>query len=183
MVRPYSEDLRVRVVGFVEASHSRREAAKLFEVSVASVVRWSQRKRSSGSIAAKPMGGRHQRRSLAMQRDWMLARIAEKPDLTLRELVAELQERCVATSYGFGVASARRRRHQLQKKACTLRSKDRPDVAKRREQWKKYQSRLDASHLVFIDETWAKTNMTRTHGWCARGKGCSPKRPMVTGGQ
>jgi transposase len=88
------------VVGFVEANHSRREAAKLFEVSVASVVRWSQRKRSSGSVAAKPMGGRHQRRSLAMQRDWMLARIAEKPDLTLRELVAELQERCVATSYG-----------------------------------------------------------------------------------
>src|SRR6202040_2970167 len=102
MVRPYSEDLRVRVVGFVEASHSRREAAKLFEVSVASVVRWSQHKRSSGSVAAKPMGGRHQRRSLAMQRDWMLARIAEKPDLTLRELVAELQERSVATSYGSG---------------------------------------------------------------------------------
>lgn len=77
-----SEDLRLRVVGCVEAGYSTREAAALFSVSVASVVRWSQRKRSSGSVAAKPVGGRQQR----AQRDWMLARIAEKPDLTLREL-------------------------------------------------------------------------------------------------
>ena len=46
------------------------------------------------------MGGWRQQRSLAVQRDWMLARIAEKPDLTLRELVAELQERSVPASYG-----------------------------------------------------------------------------------
>ena len=32
-------------------------------------------------------------------------------------------------------------------------------------QWKQYQDRHDPSRLVFIDETWAKTNMTRTHGW------------------
>jgi transposase len=43
-------------------------------------------------------------------------------------------------------------------------------VARRRAQWKKYQGRLDPSRLVFIDETWAKTNMTRTHGRCARGR-------------
>ena len=43
-------------------------------------------------------------------------------------------------------------------------------MARRRAQWKKYQGRLDPSRLVFIDETWAKTNMTRTHGRCARGR-------------
>jgi transposase len=37
-------------------------------------------------------------------------------------------------------------------------------VARRRAQWKKYQGRLDPTRLVFIDETWAKTNMTRRHG-------------------
>jgi len=100
MVRPYSEDLRRRVVRFVEAGHSTREAAAVFDVSVATVVRWCQRKRSTGSVAAKRMGGWRQQRSLAVQRDWMLARIAEKPDLTLRELVAELQERSVPASYG-----------------------------------------------------------------------------------
>jgi transposase len=43
-------------------------------------------------------------------------------------------------------------------------------VARRRVQWRKYQRRLDPSRLVFIDETWAKTNMTRTHGRALRGQ-------------
>jgi len=42
-------------------------------------------------------------------------------------------------------------------------------VARRRAQWKKYQNRLDPARLVFIDETWAKTNMTRLRGWAPRG--------------
>ena len=99
MVRPYSLDLRERAVRRVEAGYRVREVASIFGVSVASVVRWSQRKRRTGSAAAKPMGSR-QARSLSGQRDWMLARIAEKPDLTLRELVNELQARSVTTSYG-----------------------------------------------------------------------------------
>ncbi len=35
--------------------------------------------------------------------------------------------------------------------------------------WKRRQPALDATRLVFIDETWTKTNMTRTHGWWRRG--------------
>ena len=45
----------------------------------------------------------------------------------------------------------------------------RPAIARRREQWKKYQGRLDPKRLVFIDETWAKTNMTPIRGWSRRG--------------
>ena len=46
---------------------------------------------------------------------------------------------------------------------------DRPDIARRRHWWKRYQGRIDPARLVFIDETWAKTNMTRAHGWHRRG--------------
>lgn len=99
MVKPYSLDLRERVVRRVEGGHPVREVAVTFGVSVASVVKWSQRKRQTGSAAARPMGS-GLARSLAAQREWMLARIAEKPDLTLRELVSELQGRSVAASYG-----------------------------------------------------------------------------------
>jgi transposase len=99
MVRPLSEDLRRRVVRRVETGHAVREVAETFGVSAASVVRWSQRKRQTGSVAAKPMGSRMPR-SLASQRDWMLRRLQAKPDLTLRELVGELQERLIAASYG-----------------------------------------------------------------------------------
>jgi transposase len=45
------------------------------------------------------MGG-HRPRALAGERDWLLARLAEKPDLTLRAVVAELVERGVPASYG-----------------------------------------------------------------------------------
>jgi transposase len=99
MTRPYSEDLRTRVVRRVEAGHPVREVAETFGVSVASVVKWSQRKRQTGSVAAKPMGSRLPR-SLADQREWLLCRIAAKPDVTLRALVAELNARAIATSYG-----------------------------------------------------------------------------------
>ena len=54
---------------------------------------------------------------------------------------------------------------------------DRPWIARRREQWRKYQNRLDPKRLVFIDETWAKTNMTRTHGRCPKGQRLNAKVP------
>jgi transposase len=50
-------------------------------------------------------------------------------------------------------------------------------VARRRAQWKKYQGRIDPKRLVFIDETWAKTNMTRLHGRCRRGDRLVAKVP------
>ena len=43
-------------------------------------------------------------------------------------------------------------------------------MARKRERWKRYQRRVDPRRLVFVDETWAKTNMTRTHGWAPRGQ-------------
>ncbi len=99
MVRAYSEDLRKRVVASVEGGRSCRATASLFGVSVASVVRWSQRFRASGSVAASPVGG-DRRSCLRGEREWLLARIAASPDVTLRELVAELGERGVVASYG-----------------------------------------------------------------------------------
>lgn len=46
----------------------------------------------------------------------------------------------------------------------------RPKVARFRARWRAHQHRLDPNRLIFIDETWIKTNMTRTCGWAARGK-------------
>ena len=56
---------------------------------------------------------------------------------------------------------------------------DRSDIARRRAWWKRHQSKIDPARLVFIDETWAKTNMTRTHGWWRRG---APLRAQVPHG-
>ena len=58
MARAYSLDLRERVVAAVVAGQSCRSVAKTFMVSVASVVKWSQRHRATGSAAAPKIGGR-----------------------------------------------------------------------------------------------------------------------------
>ena len=92
--------------GAVPAGQSCRSVAKTFMVSVASVVKWSQRHRAVGSPAALKMGGKRPY-LVARERDWVLARIAEKPDLTLRALLKELADR------GLGVSYTKARRARL----------------------------------------------------------------------
>jgi transposase len=98
MGRAYSVDLRERVVAAVTAGGSCRAVAATFKVSVSSVVKWSQRFRATGSVAAYKVGGR---RPYALQgeRDWLLARLSEKPDITLRALATELSARGIKVSY------------------------------------------------------------------------------------
>jgi transposase len=150
--------------------------AKTFMVSVASVVKWSQRHRAVGSPAALRMGGRRPY-VVARERDWLLARLAEKPDLTLRALLKELADRGLVVSY-YALWHFLRHEGMTLKKSLRAAEQDRPDVAFRRERWKARQAAVDPARLVFIDETWAKTNMTRTHGPCARGERLLAKAPF-----
>ena len=55
--------------------------------------------------------------------------------------------------------------------------RDRPDVARRRAQWQKYQGQIDPERLVFIDETWTKTNMATLRGWAPCGTRLTAKVP------
>ena len=54
---------------------------------------------------------------------------------------------------------------------------DRADVKRRREQWLKYRGDVDPKRLVFIDETWVKTNMAPLRGWAPRGQRLKAKVP------
>src|SRR5258708_974953 len=124
MARPYSKDLRDRVVGSVAGGRTCRATAMLFGVSVASVVKWSQRFRATGSAAAKKMGG-WRPLLLKNERDWLLARLAEKPDLTLRAVVAELAARRPPASYRAGWRLFPRRGITVQKKPPRQRKRPR----------------------------------------------------------
>lgn len=92
MTKPYSDDLRQRVVAAVAEGRSRHAVAKLFKLSPSAVIKWTKRFETTGSAAAKPMGGTR-RDVLGKQRNWLRARLREKPDLTLDALRAELAER------------------------------------------------------------------------------------------
>jgi transposase len=140
MTKPYSMDLRDRVVATVTAGQSRRAVAKLYCVGISTVVRWVQRQNSTGSCAAKPMGG-VRRAVLLSERDWLLARIAAAPDLTIRALRAELAARGTKVSYDavwrflqterltFKKKSARRRAGPVRRRpqARTLETSSGPD--------------------------------------------------------
>ena len=100
MAKPYSIDLRERVVSAVEAGGlSRRGAAAQFGVGVSTVIIWVRRFRETGSIEPRQMGG-YKPVLLAAHRDFVHARFAEQPELTLRGLQQELADRGVRVSYG-----------------------------------------------------------------------------------
>jgi transposase len=83
-------------VGAVEGGASCHEAAAAFEVSASSAIRWVARWRQSGSVAAKPMGGK--RSPLDADKSWLLELIAAEPDLTLEELRGRLRQRGISVS-------------------------------------------------------------------------------------
>jgi transposase len=56
-----------------------------------------------------------------------------------------------------------------EKKSLRAAEQDRPDVAAARAAWRESQPTLDPARLIFIDETWTKTNMTRNYGWAEVG--------------
>jgi transposase len=88
MPKPYSQDLRMRVVEAVQSGASRREVAELYGISPSVVVIWMQRWSSTGNIEVKPSGGSIS--PLDEHVHFLLALIAEQPDLTLDEIVAAM---------------------------------------------------------------------------------------------
>jgi transposase len=121
MARPYSDDLRERVVEAVEAGSSRREAADRFEIAPSSAIKWLQRWRESGSVAAKPTGGSIS--PLEEHATCLLALVAEQPDLTLEEIVEAMHKRRIAGSRTAVWRFLKRHAISFKKKACARRNK------------------------------------------------------------
>lgn len=97
MTRPYSMDLRDRAMARIMAGESVRTVAAALSVSAATVVRWSQRYRASGSAKPGKVGGHKVGILTGAHRDWLRERA--QSDFTLRGLVSELAERGVKVDY------------------------------------------------------------------------------------
>ncbi len=170
MARAYSQDLRARVIAAVPREGlSRRAAARRFGVSSASAIKWLQRWHRTGERGSAGTGG-HRPSQGQPERAGLLAMIAAQPDITLAAVAARLLgERGVQVDTGLlsrffkgaGISF---------KKSLAASEQERPDIVRRRARWQRSQGQLDPHRLVFIEETWAKTNMTRSHGHCPRGR-------------
>ena len=169
MTRPYSSDLRRRVVRAVEGGMSCRATAAKFDVSVSFVVKLMQRWRQRGTVEPDQVGG-WKRSKLAPHAERVRALVAAEPDLTIAELHVRLTVAGIDTSpAGIGrfLAACELTR---KKKTAHAAEQERPDVACARIAWRLWQPALNPEQLVFVDETWAKTNMARQHGRAQRGQ-------------
>jgi transposase len=88
--KPYSDDLRVRVVAAVAEGCSRRAAAKRFAVSASSSIRWVELHAETGSVCRR-RPRRKGRSPLEPHAAWLLGLIEQEPDLTLAETVERLR--------------------------------------------------------------------------------------------
>ena len=98
MGKPYSLDLRKRVVAAIKGGMSRNRAAKQFGVAISTAIGWMQRVEETGSIAPGQMGG-HKPKAISGEHAVWLSQRMKNGDFTLRGLVAELAERGLKVDY------------------------------------------------------------------------------------
>jgi transposase len=171
MPAPYSQDLRDRVLRAYDRGMRTKQIAETFGVSPAWARRVKQRRRETGETRAKPMGGPG---VTVVDRGQLAALVREHPDATLAELREYLGVQCALSTLCMAL---KKMGLSFKKKTIHAAEQDRPDVAEKRAYWCHWSQEVDARRLIFIDETWAKTNMTRLRGRAPRGERLIAKTP------
>nr|WP_245784290.1 IS630 family transposase [Halomonas korlensis] len=163
----YGQDLRDRVMA---ASGSLREVAARFAVSESYVARVRSRQRS-GQLNAGAQCNHVPLRLLGLEAA-LAERVAAAPDQTLAQLC-----QWVEAEHGRRVSLATMwktlgRLGLTLKKTVHAAEQQRPDVAQARRAWAAERPHLDTRRLVFVDETWANTQMSPRRGRSPRGQRC-----------
>ncbi|WP_321381494.1 IS630 family transposase [Rhizobium sp.] len=177
MVHPLSLDLRMRIAAALSDGMTVRAAAVRFGVSTATAVRIGQRARSGKGLMPAKIGGYVKPILRGDAADAVRQRLVAKSDWTVRALSADLKAAGISVSHDTIWRFLRSEGKTFKKNTGGASEQDRPKVARFRARWKTHQHRLDPDRLVFIDETWVKTNMTRTCGWSQRGEPLIAKVP------
>lgn len=91
MTKPLSPDLRLRVVGAIDAGMSRRAAADRFGVAASAAVKLYELWQRTGSVEPRPQGGDKRSKRIEAHAEVILALVAETPDITLVEITERLE--------------------------------------------------------------------------------------------
>ncbi|MCG5249349.1 IS630 family transposase [Methylorubrum extorquens] len=169
--------MRERVVTAIGGGSLARGAARRFEVSPASAVRWHETFVQEGRAQAKPMSGDQRSHAVKAQAELIRQTYEAQPRLFLHELRDRLAERGLRV----GVSSLPRffKRHGITRKNTGhAAEQDREDVKAARLAWFERQLDLDPDRLVFLDETATNTKMARRYGRAPRGKRCRVAVPF-----
>jgi transposase len=167
-MRPYSADLRERIVAAVDRhEHSLRQLARLFGVSLSFLVRLLQRRRRTGSVQPRPHGGGAGRRLDEPTIGRLLELVRQQPDATLAELRDRLGVPCCLMTIARALWRAGITR---KKKTLHADERDTPAVRQQRAAFDRRMAAVDPSRLVFVDETGATTAMGRTYARAPAGE-------------
>lgn len=98
MGRPYSDDLRSRVVLAMASGRSCRDVGAAFGIAPSTAGNWHRQYCRTQSYSARPMGG-DRRSKLGAEATWIADRLAAVPDMTLKDVRHELCERGIEVSY------------------------------------------------------------------------------------
>jgi len=181
MGRYYSLDLRVRVAAFVEAGHSRRAAARHFGVSDSFAIKLVRRQGRSGSPAPARQGRPRGGGKLALYEVYLVQIIETEPAITMPELAARLLEEHGVVAAPATLSRLLCRRGFTYKKSRMAAECARADVRDERRVWagqRQPRMRQQPYRLVFLDETYVNTKMTRLPGRSRKGQRLRASAPF-----
>jgi transposase len=165
-MKTLSLDLRERILAAYDADEGTHdEVAHRFRVSLGLVKKLFQQRRRAGDIAPRHHFSGRKPKILDPHRRHLRRLLARQPDLTLGELRAATGLACSLPAIHYVLADM----DLTYKKTLRASEQDREDIAAEREQWRREFGRADAGNLVFLDESAAKTNLTRLRGRAPRG--------------
>ena len=165
-MRPYSQDLRERVVKAVDEGLSRSEIVRLFGVSDATIKRYLRLRRETGSLAPKPIPGYPPRKVGALQ-EGLRPQLEAHPDATLEEH-CKLWEEQTGMKVSVSTMSDATRRLQWTRKKKTVAASERRE--EERQKFREQIKGIDTSKFRIIDETGSNLALTRLYARAPRGK-------------
>src|SRR3954453_12599819 len=167
-MRPYSQDLRQRIVDTVQRGEGTvRQIAERFLVSSSFVTRLLQLYRSTGSVEPRPHGGGNPAVLTPEDLGRLRELIRERPDATLEECRTHLGASCSLMTLSRALSRLGLPR---KKKVPRAADQDRPDVQEKRRDFCEELAGVDPRRLVFVDECGANTAMTRRYGRAPAGQ-------------
>jgi transposase len=165
-MKPYSQDLRERVVKAVDEGHSRSEVVKLFGVSEATIKRYLKLRREAGNLAPKPIPGYPPRKIGALQKG-LQPQLEAHPDATLQEH-CRLWEAQTGVKVSISTMSDAILRMKWTRKKKTLEASERNE--EERQEWREKAKDLDVNKCRFIDETGSNRALTRRYARAPKGE-------------
>jgi len=165
-MKPYSQDLRQRVLHAIDAGQSQKTVAQTFRISVATIKRYLKARRERGHVLPKAIPGRPAVKGTVL-RTHLQAQLEAHPDVTREEHC-----RLFEATHGIQVSPASLSRARMAlgwtRKKKSLRASEQDEAE--RAAWQEQTKQLPTQDLVIIDETGSRINMTPLYAYAPRGK-------------